>query len=100
MSKNSGTPIAAIAVCLALIVAAPASAQSPVTPSSQDSVSQHHRAMYQMMNDMTQAMTQMTEQMSRGEPPQDQRQQMADRMGRMSMMMRRMSGLGARPAMK
>jgi hypothetical protein len=86
-------------VCLSAIVIAPASAQSP-TPSWQDGVSQHHRMMYQLMNDMTQEMDHMRKQMSQGVPTPAQTKQMARRMRIMSTMMRRMSEPAARPSMK
>lgn len=91
---------AAIILCVGMVAAVPASAQSSTQPTWQDEVSQHHRMQYQMMRDMTQEMIRMTEQMSQNELMPEQRRQTAARMVLMSTMMRRMSGLAARPAMR
>ncbi len=98
MTKNATASIAAIAVCLGVLVSAPANAQTSVAPTWQDAATQHHQRLYQLMKDMTQEMSRMTDQMSQGMSAPD-RPQMAQRMRRMSMMMRRMAGLAARPAM-
>ncbi len=100
MIKRTTVSMTAIVVFLAMVFVVPARAQPSAGPTWQDSVSQHHRMIYQMMKDMNDQMGQMTEQMSRGELTPEQRKQMADRMGLMSTLMRRMSGLEARPAMK
>jgi hypothetical protein len=98
MIERMKAAVAATAISLA-ISAFPAAAQSPMEPTWQDGVSQHHRMQYRIMKDMTDEMGRMTEQMSHGELTPEQRQEMVRRMGAMSGMMRRMSGLGSRPAM-
>jgi hypothetical protein len=98
MMKRTIASTAAIIICLGTLVIAPASAQSPASPTSQDTMSQHHKLQYQMMKDMTQEMGQMAEQVSQGEMTPEQSKQMSNRMRRMSKMMGFMSGLAARPA--
>ena len=100
MIRKITNSIAAIVVCISVVAAMPASAQSSSGPTSQNGMSQHHRMQYQMMKDMTQEMGRMTEQMSKGELTPEQRKQMARRMALISTMMQRMSGLAARPAMR
>ncbi len=100
MIKRVTILITAIVASVAILAAAPASAQISADPTWQDTPHLHHEALSQIMKDMTNLMGQMTEQMSRNDLTPDQRQQMALRMGRMSMMMRHISGLVARPALK
>lgn len=89
----------AIILCLGMVVAAPAIAQSPANPGVQSDVSQHHQMMSGMMKDMSQQMSGMSDQMSQGNLTPEQGKQMGQRMERMSSMMHRMSGLAAKPAM-
>jgi hypothetical protein len=99
MYKEMPASMKAIAVCVSIFVAAPASAQPRTDAVEQDGTSQHHQRIYQLMKDMSQEMSKMTEQMSGSDLKPETREQMSKRMELMSTMMRRMSGLAARPAM-
>lgn len=81
MIKKTSTSAVSIAACLGMLFVMPVGAQPSTGPVSQDSMSQHHRLIYQTMKDMTQQMSGMTEQMSRSELTAEQHKQMSDRMG-------------------
>lgn len=98
MSRKFAGSLVALAVCTGVLISAPANAQSPTAPTSQDEVSEHHQLQYRMMNEMTQEMTRMTEQMSRGDLSAEDSKKMSEQMRRMAKTMQFMSGLAARPA--
>ncbi|MDI1252528.1 hypothetical protein [Thermomonas sp.] len=99
MSVKTIISMTAIVAGSGLFLAGTAMAQTTAAPASQDGVSQHHKALYQLMKDMNQEMGTMTEQMGRSDLTPEQRTQMAKRMEAMSSMMHRMSGFEAMPAM-
>jgi len=89
----------AIFLCLGLLVAAPAIAQSPPNPGGPNDMTQRHQMMSGMMKDMAQQMSAMADQMGRGDTTADQATRMGHQMDRMSGMMHRMSGMAAKPKM-
>ena len=97
MSIKSVVSISAIVVCFAMLAIVPAGAQPT---QDKPSASEHHKAQFQMMKDMSQEMSKMTDEMSHGGLTSEQNKKMAKRMEGMSTMMRRMTSFFSRPAMK